>query len=299
MKRRNEVAVGVLVTVALLVLVIGAVWLARGGLSSGYPLYTQFAWGQNLKKGQPVLLAGVNVGYVDQVRLRREGLLDVKLNIQDEYTIPAGSDATVIAVGIFGDVAVSLNPPMPVPAASYQRGDTVPAGEPSASVTTIMNRVDSIGTSIARLAAAMETDLVATGGLRDLRQTIAGTLAMTAQVQRVLAQQNENMTLTMASLRQTSERVGSLVEKQAVDSTLRGMQVATANLNQLLVNIDSTRGQLDLMMVRLNRGEGDLGRLMRDTTLTTATQALLARMDSLLVDFQRNPRRYIPPIRIF
>ncbi len=83
MKRRDEVTVGILITVAVIVLVLGTLWLARGGLSSGYPLYTRFAWGQNLKQGQPVLLAGVNVGYVGDVTLRRDGYLDVMLRIDD------------------------------------------------------------------------------------------------------------------------------------------------------------------------------------------------------------------------
>ena len=77
MKRRNEVSVGIFITVAVIVLVLGTLWLARGKLKAGYPLYTRFAWGQNLKQGQPVLLAGVSVGYVGDVNLRRNGFLDV------------------------------------------------------------------------------------------------------------------------------------------------------------------------------------------------------------------------------
>ena len=58
MKRRDEVLVGIFVTVAVAVLIIGTIWLTRGGLSRGYSLYTRFLWGQALKKGQPVLLIG-------------------------------------------------------------------------------------------------------------------------------------------------------------------------------------------------------------------------------------------------
>ena len=54
MKRRDEVTVGILITVAAIVLVVGLLWLARGGLSSGYPLFARFTWGQNLKPGQAV-----------------------------------------------------------------------------------------------------------------------------------------------------------------------------------------------------------------------------------------------------
>ena len=62
MKTRDEVLVGLLVTVAIVVTVLGSLWLARGGLSKGYPLYAKFPWGAGLKQGQPVLLVGVNVG---------------------------------------------------------------------------------------------------------------------------------------------------------------------------------------------------------------------------------------------
>ena len=73
MKRRDEVMVGVFLSSAVAIALLGTLWLVRGGLSSGYPLYTKFAWGQNLKPGQPVLLAGVNVGAVAAVKLRDDG----------------------------------------------------------------------------------------------------------------------------------------------------------------------------------------------------------------------------------
>src|ERR1051326_4860871 len=73
MRRRDEVTVGILVTIAVVILVLGTLWLARGGLKSGYPVHTRFVWGQNLKQGQPVLLAGVSVGYVADVSLKRDG----------------------------------------------------------------------------------------------------------------------------------------------------------------------------------------------------------------------------------
>ena len=75
MKRRDEVLVGVFLTASVIIGLLGTLWLVRGGLSSGYPLHARFAWGQNLKPGQPVLLAGVNVGGVRAVKLRDDGYL--------------------------------------------------------------------------------------------------------------------------------------------------------------------------------------------------------------------------------
>jgi ABC-type transporter Mla subunit MlaD len=82
MKRRDEVTVGILLTVAVVVLITGTLWLVRGGLRSGYPLFTRFAWGQNLKQGQAVTLAGVTVGYVSDVELDPAGYINVDLRIE-------------------------------------------------------------------------------------------------------------------------------------------------------------------------------------------------------------------------
>ena len=67
MKKRDDVLVGLVIAVAIIVAIIGSLWLARGGLSKGYPLYAKFPWSAGLKQGQPVLLGGVNIGYVDEV----------------------------------------------------------------------------------------------------------------------------------------------------------------------------------------------------------------------------------------
>ncbi|HEY2065272.1 MAG TPA: MlaD family protein, partial [Gemmatimonadaceae bacterium] len=105
MKRRDEVLVGVFLSAALATVLLGTLWLVRGGLSSGYPLYSKFAWGQNLKPGQQVLLAGVNVGAVSDVKLRDDGYLDVFFRINNDVKVPKNSAASVKPIGIFGDAA--------------------------------------------------------------------------------------------------------------------------------------------------------------------------------------------------
>ncbi|MFI5244778.1 MAG: MlaD family protein, partial [Gemmatimonadales bacterium] len=94
MKRSNEVLVGITATAALILAVVGSLYLARGGLQPGYKLYAKFTWGAGLKQGQPVLLSGVNVGFVNAVEIRPDGLLIVQLRVRKEYRIPRGTSAT-------------------------------------------------------------------------------------------------------------------------------------------------------------------------------------------------------------
>ncbi|HVX40306.1 MAG TPA: MlaD family protein [Gemmatimonadaceae bacterium] len=293
MKRRNEVSVGILITVAIVVLILGTLWLARGGLKSGYPLYTRFAWGQNLKQGQPVLLAGVSVGYVGDVTLRRDGYLDVMLRIDDQYTIPKGSTATVKAVGIFGDVAVGLTPPIPVPAANYAPGDTVPPGPPSADVTQIMDRVDSIGTQVSVLLSAMQSEVVQAGTLKQINKTLTNTALLSAQLQAVVAEQNRNLTQTMAAFRDAAGHISNSLDSAQISATVANLRQTSENAARLSANLDSTNAQIRGLLAQAQRGNGTVGKLMSDSLLYTDMRRLLQQADSLMADIKANPRKYI------
>ena len=298
MKRRDEVTVGILVTVAVIVLVLGTLWLARGGLKSGYPLHTRFAWGQNLKQGQPVLLAGVSVGYVGDVTLRRDGYLEVLLRVEDKFQIPKGSTAAVKSIGIFGDVAVALMPPDPVPAASYSAGDTVPPGPVAADINQIMTRVDSIGRSVSILAKALEVEIVQAGTFKDVNRMMASAAALSLQLQRVVTEQNRNLTATMTTFRDAAGRLSTLADSAEIAASIANVRRITENTTRLSANLDSTNTQLRGLLTQAQNGNGTVGKLLSDTLMYSDVRKLVQRMDSLLTDFQKNPKKYIN-LRIF
>jgi len=298
MKRRDEVSVGIVITVAVVVLLLGTLWLIRGGLKNGYPLHTRFAWGQNLKQGQPVLLAGVSVGYVGDVTLRRDGYLDVLLRIFDQYQIPKGSVATVKSIGIFGDVAVALTPPTPVPATSYTPDDTVPPGPSSADINQIMDRVDSIGRSVSVLTHALEAEVVQAGTFKDIHRIMASTAQLSVQLQSVVAEQNRNATQTLASFRDAAHRLSNLADSAEIQASIANVRRITENTTRLSANLDSTNSQLRALLTKAESGNGTVGKLLSDSLLYTDIRRLIQHADSLLADIKANPKKYIN-LRIF
>lgn len=306
MKRRDEVSVGILISVAVAVLLLGTLWLVRGGLKSGYPLHTRFAWGQNLKQGQPVLLAGVSVGYVGDVTLRRDGYLEVLLRIDDKFQVPKGSTATVKAIGIFGDVSVALTPPTPVPATSYAPDDTVPTGPPSADINEIMDHVDSIGRSFSVLTKALEVEVVQAGTLKELHRAMTAAAAFSVQLQAVTAEQNRNFTKTLDAFREGALHLSNIADSVQIAAMFANARKITENTARLSANVDSTNTQIRKLLALAETGNGTVGKLLNDSllygdgrTLLQSTTRAVARMDSLLADFKANPKKYIPSIKIF
>ena len=293
MKTRDEILVGLVVTVAVVVTVLGSLWLARGGLSKGYPLYAKFPWGAGLKQGQPVLLVGVSAGYVDNVDLHQDGTLVTTLRIQKNYQVPITSRATVIPNGIFGDMAVALTPSKPDPR-SYKPGDTVPIGPSSAGIAELTAKADSVMRSVNSITTALQHELVATGGIRDLRNTIGATNRLVVEFSAIAEEQSRQLSATMTSVR----RATGAINPAKVDSTLTNFQTTSANLAQLSAQVKETSQKLDAVLAKVDSGPGSAAKLINDPGAYNDVRGLLQRMDSLLADIKKNPKRYIN-VKIF
>jgi len=293
MKTRDEVLVGLVVTVAVVLTILGSLWLARGGLSKGYPLYAKFPWGAGLKQGQPVLLVGVNVGYVDQVDLHQDGTLVTTLRIQKHYQVPVTSKATVIPNGIFGDMAIALTPSKPDPR-SFKPGDTIPIGPSTPGIAELTSKADSVMRSVNAVTSALEHEMVATGGIRDLRNTIAATNRLVNDFSAIATEQSRQLSATMTSLR----RATGAIDPAKVDSTVKNFRTASANLAEISSQIKETSGKLDAILAKVDSGPGSAAKLINDPGAYNDVRGLLQRMDSLLADIKKNPKRYIN-VKIF
>lgn len=300
MKKRDDVLVGIVMAVAIVVVILGSLWLARGGLSKGYPLYAKFPWSAGLKQGQPVLLGGVNVGYVDEVDLRPDGTVLSTFRVGKQYKVPIGTTATVVANGIFGDMAIALTPKAPN-AQSIPPGDTVPVGPSGPGIAQLTSKADSVATSVNAITTALNRELVASGGVADLRKSLANSNALILNMNRLVSQfagiaaeQNRQLSLTQASLR----RATSGIDSAKIDSTLVNFRAASANMNALTADFQKTSAKLDSVIAKANSGPGSIGLALNDPGAYNDLRQVIQHMDSIMVDLKRNPKKYIN-LRVF
>lgn len=319
MKRRDEVIVGVFVTIAVVVGIVGTLYLARRGWTKSYPMYAVFDWGQNLKVGQPVYLAGVQIGYVQTVELDPTGYLDVKMAIDRGRKIPEGSTVTVISEGFFGDKSVAITPcrhleangtgaepapgakpevkpaarealaPICRPGAFLSANDTVPTGRGAPTMDQILSKVDSVSMSMNEVTKTMRIEFVQNGGIAELRRTIESTNKLINQLSGVADVQSKALTATLASLR----RALGAIDSASVDSVVHNMSLASKNLAMLTHNLDSTSARVNSILSKVDSGKGTLGLMLNDPGVYNNMRALLARLDSLSADIKANPKKYL------
>ena len=288
MRRRDEVLVGGFTTIAIIVLALASIWLVRGGLNRGYLLHSKFAWGAGIKRSAPVWLVGVTVGTVDQVDLDPRGTLVVTYRIQREYKVPLGSVATIVPNGFFGDMAVALTPPAPNPE-SYEPGDTVPVGIPSAGLQALLQRADTLSGTVSIMMQALKTQFVDSGGIAEMRKTAVALNRTLATFNQVAATQSREIQATLVAVRKS---LGA-VDSARVDSTVRALQQSANNFQVLTTELQTASTRFNSLLTKVESGDGTMAKLINDPGLYNDIRRIATRVDSLMLDLMANPRKYL------
>jgi len=287
MKRRDEVLVGIFVTAAVIVAALGSIWLIRGGLAPGYPLYSRFPWGAGVKQGQPVWLVGVTVGFIDDVALDPAGSVVVKMRINNQYHVPLGTTAALVANGLFGDQALDLRPAGPN-SESFAPGDTVPTRPAQAGLQLLAQRADTISASLSGVLAKMQEELVDSGGVHEIRRVLTTMNGLVTQLAKIASVQSAELQSTMAAAR---SRIGA-VDSLQLDSTFRSMGRATENLARVTARLETTTDRVNSLLAKADSG-GTVGRMLNDPSVYDSVRVLFGSMRTLIEDIRKNPRKFI------
>ena len=126
-------------------------------------------------------------------------------------------------------------------------------------------------------------------GLEDIRKTVTHANTLLADLDQLATDEKEQLSRTQASLR----KAASAVDSARIDSTLRAFRVAAGSVKSLADDLRATSTKLDSLLDKASNGRGTTGRLMNDPGLYDDMRKSLQRIDSLMADFQKNPRKYI------
>ena len=111
--KKLEFGVGLFVLLGLAALAYLTVKLGAGELLGGdtYPVEARFANTGGLNQGATVMLAGVNVGRVDDIRLDPSDFSAiVEMRIRTAVQLPADTMASIKTSGLIGDKYIALAP---------------------------------------------------------------------------------------------------------------------------------------------------------------------------------------------
>ena len=290
---KQQVTVGALVISAIVLFVVGTLWLSGKNLGSQGELTTiEFSQVGALKEGSPVFISGVNKGKVAQIRLIEPGKVHVMITLAKDVRPRLDASAKIFSLNALGDVAVAFNPgtaQQPLPRTAILPGSTEP---------TLTDRVASLGDKADTVLLGAQ-ELVGKRTQEDLHATMVAMQRMLNTIADRLPSSTEEATRTMSVMRRLSERLDSTLANPGLSAGLRNLDSVTSNLSQMTAQLTRTSATLDTLLANINSGKGTMGKFVSDTGLYQDMRGTLQSLKQLIDDIQRNPGRITVQLKVF
>ena len=288
----REAVVGAIVTVAILVFILGTMWLSGRSVSSANLTRIQFANVSGLKRASPVRVSGVNVGKVERIEFIDVGKVMITASLPPKIHPRVDAEAKIVSVTLVGDYAVDFDP--------GRAAEVLPEGKVilgtqdlglSGRAMELSDRADSI-----LIGAQAIVNRETAEQLRSTLTALEGTLKAAQQTMQIYGDSTRGptaeLTRTMVSFRQLSERLDSTLANPALSSALTRTDTLTGNLAAMTARFDST-------LAALNRGQGTLGKLATDSGLYYDMRDVSKSLKELLDELKKNPGKVGVTVKLF
>lgn len=324
MKRRNEVMVGATILLGIILIVVGTIYLKGAGFGREEQIIqARVHEAGQLLDGAAVKLRGVPIGRVDAIELERNsGAVIITMKIRQDVRLPEDPVVLLSPESMFGDWQAQIYPRTSFPLYEYAESPDpkVLPGYSLPDISRLTAVADQIARNMAELSDRFELAFTEETA-QNVRDAIENIQKVSEQLNGLITRQNKNADEVAASLATTSESLGEAAQtaarafaqfeqavgggrltgivanvhsaSQQADSISRVMLAATRDLRIAAASADSTFRKVGSVADALNRGEGTLGRLVRDTTMYYRIIETNEEVQALLRDFRANPSRYI------
>ena len=278
----NEVRVGIALTVALVVLVAGILWLS--GASFGERTYSfgiVFREVGGLGVTDKVTVAGVEAGSVSGFALSNQGRVVVDVRVKTSINIPVDSRITIGSYGFLGAKHVSVRAGT---SNIYIQPGTTVIGTHKKGMSDVVNEMGEALTEIRQVLKTADEILTDAEAKDQIKRTLdktedaAGTLNVAIADLRVVA--SDLKEFIQAKRDPASEAVDSIAE-------------ASETFAEVGVKLDTIAASLDSIMIRVASGEGTLGKLINDDQVHDEFIAAIEEVRDLVADIREDPKSFV------
>ncbi|MBI5049886.1 MAG: MCE family protein [Nitrospirae bacterium] len=275
----TELKVGVFAVGVILILTF--MTFKVGGFSTmwkkGYRLYVAFDNISGLEEKSKVKVAGVDAGIVEKTTLT-EGKAMLTLLINPQIKIRRNTKAAIRAVGLLGDKYLALSggsssEPL------LKDGEVIQYTEPSADIDALATELTSAAGYISDLAETM-TNIFGASEKESLKETINNLKLITKNINEILHEDREPLHNTLVKLESFSKAIDdkgpgimddlrelSKELKEVVKENRYALKDGIENMKSFSSSADKTAQDISKIAQKIDKGEGTLGKLLKDDSL--------------------------------
>jgi len=299
MKLSVEAKIGIIGVVILAVLIWGINYLkGKNILSKTYTIHALYQDAGGVAEAAPVMMNGVKIGYVDKIRFRPgvKPPVTILLHIEKDYPLPEGSVAELYSSDLLGTKAVRIRSSG---SKKYMNaGDTLQTAVIPDMLDKLGDWISPVLQQVGALAETLDSlgqTMDAVVGSENTRQTMIHLSSISNSLSTALAEGGAleitfgNLESFSSMLKAQEGEVRSLIGhlnsiSESADSA--GIEILTGTLNAAAL-------QLEKLLVKVNSGTGNAGRLIYSDTLLLNLETLISDLDHLVKDLKENPEDYV------
>ncbi len=251
---------------------------------------------EGLATSSAVTINGHTVGKVQDIQFTDDGsgMLQVRMLIDSDFKFSKNSSAQLYESGLIGGKAIAIIP-------ANDGGENVVSGDVLRSeikpgltdlvnqrLTPLQEKIEAVMVSAEALLSNVnsifddQTKSNIKGSLSKLETTISSFENTSNTLQSILEDNKGSITTTLdnfGTISQDISAVSTTLSQADLASTIEGLKSTINGFNTLLTNIE--------------KGEGSVGKLVKDERLYNNLEGALGQLEALLEDMKRNPKRYV------
>ena len=234
----------------------------------GIRVHAQFSTVQELKEGDPVKMAGVQIGRVEKLELLEDKVdVTMKLNMPDN--VKTDSKAIVKFAGLMGQSFVVIR--FGSTTAPKADNNTLIKTEEQPDLSMLMARLDKVASGIERATESISGE--------SFEKLLAPLTDFVKENSPRLTAILSNIKTISSQVAEGKGTVGRLINE---DTFYQTALAAVTNLNDTATEIKATVSQARNVVAEINAGKGTLGKLAKDDALYKETATALTNLREIL-----------------
>ncbi|MEM7549188.1 MAG: MlaD family protein [Bacteroidota bacterium] len=295
MKLSKEAKVGILTVVSIGLFYYGFNYLK--GIDFFNPTKTYYATYQNvggLGVSNPVTVNGFSVGRVSNISIdQSRGHVIVQFDVKSSIIL-GDSASAILTSDLLGSKELKLdvgNLERPM-----ESGDTI-SGVLDKGLESLLAEGESIAVNLEETIKKVNSILdTLSQTTSDIKSTFANVEAITSDLKGIEYEKNfnklmESIDVTLNTVETIASSVPPIMSKiDGFADTLNNIKI-----NEALLRADTAIGTINRLLSKIEQGEGNIGRLMKDDSLYNNLNATLRDLDAVLIRLNENPRHFFAP----
>ncbi|MDR3046450.1 MAG: MlaD family protein [Bacteroidales bacterium] len=292
---KKSLKVAIFIIAAIVVFYLGANFL-KGIDTFGKKIiyYAVFENISGVVVGSSVLINGYPIGKIKSLQFvdDKKGAICAEMLIKEYFPIPTDSKINLESALLGG---TTLNVQLGNATTYIKNRDTIQVEKIPGLMDVaeqLVTKLNSTLVSIDSIAFSLKEAVVTNHGADNLAKSLDNIEKISADIKNVTPNLNRlvaDLTHFSAMLKDNSTQLNQIIANMnnIADS------IAKANVASVIKKLDHTMTELNGIVAKINKGDGNVGKLVNDEALYKDIETAIKDVDILIKDIKENPKRYI------